>query len=386
MVKKIEYNDSIKRNITGIVKNGVYDIFYVYELPVLHSKARTDNKLRIIDNTSQQGFLCYGQRRSDYPIIPLQAVFSMAIKDNSKNDQVCLILDVYDHNSDRVIAKEVITRKDFRVANKIDMFTVDFIPPSLHAVLEFRIYYMGGSTISLDKIAVINANIAVVVKQGQFSFSSIEHLLPQVPEEPQSPVVIPQPQLPPQTDSNKPELRITKLGDSAGNITFTNQGFVFDVISLGSQSFGDNVLFASIKSPHRGKIVVRLNNPKRNIGIMIRNSLEHGENYIYLGSYTWKYRVDGNEENNSIDGQYAGRKYLKIVRKGDDFVGQTSENGNAWHTVFSQNIDMESKKEQAIGICSAINGKETISSMGIADFVNDIDYEWNQGVFSTKKR
>ena len=370
--------ETLKYDVRSIIRNGIFDIFHVYELPVLHSKARTDNKKRVIDSTSQQGFLCYGQRRSDYPIIPLQAVFSMAINDNNKNDEVCLLLDVYDHHIDRVIAKKVITRKDFRVANKIDMFTLGFIPPSKHAVLEFRIYYMGGSTITLDKIAIIDANFAVVVKHGQFSFSSIDHLI-------RPPIIEDKPPLPkpPIESGNKPKLSITTWGDASGTVVFNHEGFVFNMASFGSQSFGDNVLFASIKCPHRGKISVELEKDQNNMGIMIRNSLLEGENYIYLDPYYYKYRVDGNEETDAIDSQWSGKKHVKIIRKGDDFVGQVSDNGSDWHAVFSKNVDMESKKQQAIGVCSSING--IVRSMGISDFVADFKYQWNWGIFSTEK-
>ena len=118
---------------------GFFDIFYGSDLLSLHPNAYNEGIHRIINNTSQPGYLCFGQYQEGYPVQALQAVFEMAIDDNFTNDQYCTILDVYDHHSDRVLVKKVITRKDFwRIG--IYLFALGFIPSSPQARLEFRVY------------------------------------------------------------------------------------------------------------------------------------------------------------------------------------------------------------------------------------------------------
>ena len=85
---------------------GFLDIFYASELLSLHPKARNEHGSKVIDATPETGYLCYGQYREGYPVKPLQAVFEISIEDNSKNDQACLVLDVYNHHNDRVLAKK----------------------------------------------------------------------------------------------------------------------------------------------------------------------------------------------------------------------------------------------------------------------------------------
>ena len=67
-----------------------------------------------------------------------------------------MIIDVYDHNIDRLIGKRLITRKDFQKAGSFSLFRFDFTPPSRESNMEFRIYYMGSGYIRADKIAIID--------------------------------------------------------------------------------------------------------------------------------------------------------------------------------------------------------------------------------------
>ena len=85
-------------------------------LPSTHPGAFNHRGGKAIRATTEQGFLCYGQYRKGYPTKPLKALFSILLDNNTADDRNILILDVYDHHSDRVIGKEVITRKDFSKA------------------------------------------------------------------------------------------------------------------------------------------------------------------------------------------------------------------------------------------------------------------------------
>ncbi len=140
----------------GRSADGFLDIFRVADLPSTHPGAVVERNGKAIHASLDQGFLCYGQYKKGYPTRPLKALFSIQIDNNTADDRNILILDVYDHTSDRVIGKEIVTRKDFAKANQFCLFTFDFTPPSADANMEFRIYYMGHSYVLADKIAVID--------------------------------------------------------------------------------------------------------------------------------------------------------------------------------------------------------------------------------------
>jgi len=135
---------------------GFLDIFPVSQLPSTHPEAYVEDGGKAIRQTQQQGFLCFGQYKKGYPTIPLKAFFSILIDDNFSDDRNILILDVYDHQIDRVIGKRLITRKDFPHAGEFSLFEFDFTPPGPDANMEFRIYYMGWAYVRADKIAVVN--------------------------------------------------------------------------------------------------------------------------------------------------------------------------------------------------------------------------------------
>lgn len=142
--------------------DGFLDVFDVSQLPstLSSSSVFVEQGGKAVRNTPEKGFLCYGQYQEGYPQIPLKVFFSIWINDNSANDQNIAILDVYDHHSDRVIGKRVITRKDFQVPLDFSLFEFDFTPPSDRAKMEFRIYYMGDSSIIANRIVVIDSSKA----------------------------------------------------------------------------------------------------------------------------------------------------------------------------------------------------------------------------------
>jgi hypothetical protein len=151
------YRDLIVKYTTiGRPPFGFLDIFNTAYLPATHKGAFVERGGKAIRATTTQGFLCYGQYQQGYPMIPLKAYFSILIDNNTADDRNILILDVYDHHSDRVLGNEVITRKDFEKANEFCLFEFDFIPPGADANMEFRIYYMGWSYVLADKIAVVD--------------------------------------------------------------------------------------------------------------------------------------------------------------------------------------------------------------------------------------
>ncbi len=144
--------------------DGYLDVFAASRLPSTHPEAIVERGGKAIRATTTQGFLCYGQYKTGYPVIPLQVLFSIFIDNNTADDRNILIVDVYDHHSDRVIGKRLITRKDFPKSNEFSLFTLNFTPPSSQANMEFRVYYVGWSYILIDKIAVIDPSVVTVTQ------------------------------------------------------------------------------------------------------------------------------------------------------------------------------------------------------------------------------
>jgi len=157
----------IKYTTIGRPREGFLDIFRVAALPSTHPGAFAERGGKAIGATSEQGFLCYGQYKTGYPQKPLKALFSIFIDNNTADDRNILIVDVYDHQSDRVLGKDVITRKDFKKANEFCLFEFEFTPPSEEANMEFRIYYMGWSYILANKIAIIDPDEVTITDVSQ---------------------------------------------------------------------------------------------------------------------------------------------------------------------------------------------------------------------------
>lgn len=157
----------VKYTTIGRSSDGFLDVFRIANLPSTHPGATVEPNGKMIRTTQEQGFLCYGQYKKGYPVKPLKALFSIQIDNNTIDDRNILILDVYDHHSDRVIGKEIITRKDFAKANQFCLFTFDFKPPSAEANMEFRIYYMGHASVLADKIAVIDPADCQITEASQ---------------------------------------------------------------------------------------------------------------------------------------------------------------------------------------------------------------------------
>ena len=142
--------------------DGFFDIFQVFRLPSTLKQTFTEHGGKAIKATYDHGFFCFGQYKKGYPQQPLKAYFSILIDNNDFDDRNILILDVYDHDSDRVIGKQLITRKDFPERGKYCLFEFDFTPPSASANMEFRIYYMGHAYIRADKIAIVDPTKVII--------------------------------------------------------------------------------------------------------------------------------------------------------------------------------------------------------------------------------
>jgi hypothetical protein len=271
--------------------DGYFDIFDVSQLPSTHQGAYVERGGKAIRTTTDQGFLCFGQYKRGYPLIPLQAVFSILIDNNTGDDRNILILDVYDHHSDRIIGKQLLTRKDFPKANEFCVFSFDFTPPSQDANMEFRIYYMGYAYILANKIAVIDpAKISI------HDASEIPGALSGIPTPPPpSPPELPAP------------WKIAVIGNGQGTVTlrdiapqvtsgknFYQYGATFEIDTKGAiRDQTDDCYFIYLewsKDSGNGKIVAKFSHQEGFVGVMFRESLHPDSRFIMLENQRILYR------------------------------------------------------------------------------------------------
>lgn len=312
---------------------GFLDIFSVAELPSTHPGAIVEQGGKAIHTTAEQGFLCFGQYKQGYPVMPLQAVFSILIDNNTEDDRNILILDVYDHHSDRVIGKRVITRRDFAKANEFCLFTFDFMPPSQQANMEFRIYYMGHAYVVANKIAVIDPAKVMAVDSSREVITSIPDISASETVE--------------EHELSEP-WKIAKIGNGSGKVSRYNltkaevnahkgtceYGGEFTVEASGSiQDAQDDFYFLYLKwSPEsgNGKIVAKFSQKDGFVGVMFRETLDPDSRFIMLekNRILYRERRGGGISEERVPGSGEPRG-LKLVRKryGSEqyFVGLCSE-------------------------------------------------------------
>lgn len=301
--------------------NGFLDVFSAANLPSTHPAAFAERGGKALRATTTQGFLCFGQYKQGYPTKPLQAVFSVLIDNNTADDRNILILDVYDHHSDRVLSKELITRKDFATVNDFCLFRFDFTPPSPQANMEFRIFYLGGNAyVRVDKIAVIDP--AVVAVNTPADIPNIFNEMPRPPEPAK-----PQPK--PVTPMLPEPWQIAKIGSGDGKILQYQMtiseidpskmrfkyGGIFTVEGKGSLSnSGDNVFFVyqKCKQSGNGKTVIKFSRrPSGLVGVMVRESLDPNSPFVMMAGHQIFYRQKFG----------AGISTISIAGEGDNVMG-----------------------------------------------------------------
>ncbi|MCI0529633.1 MAG: glycoside hydrolase family 5 protein, partial [Nitrospira sp.] len=138
--------------------DGVLKAYDALQYPSAHPNVFVDSNGRAIRATTQFGFLIFGQYEKNFPVQDLAAVFSIMVDNNTFDDAYVCALDVVQDKS-RVIAKLVLTRKDFPEARKHVRFAVPFKPPSTDSVLEFRLFYMGHTYMAIKGIYITDPAI-----------------------------------------------------------------------------------------------------------------------------------------------------------------------------------------------------------------------------------
>jgi len=140
---------------------GVLKVYDALKYPFTHPGAFSDANGRAIRATTQTGFLVFGQYEKNFPAQDLVAVFSILVDNNTFDDAYVCTLDVVQDKS-RVIAKSLLTRKDFPEAGKHVRFSLPFKPASTDSELEFRLLYMGYTYMAIKLICILDPAVLKV--------------------------------------------------------------------------------------------------------------------------------------------------------------------------------------------------------------------------------
>ncbi len=134
---------------------------YVFDATYLqstHPKVVVEKGGKAVAATTTQGYLGLSSQITDCPATPLDVYFSVFIDNNTYDDALILILDVYDAAQKKVLTNWAVTRKQFPKAQEFNLLKLSFTPPE-NAKLEFRVYYFGYAYAVFDKMAVTDPSV-----------------------------------------------------------------------------------------------------------------------------------------------------------------------------------------------------------------------------------
>lgn len=118
-----------------------------------HPHVLSEKGGKAVAATTTQGYLCRTQQIPGLPNKPLNACFSVFIDNNTHDDTLVLIVDVWDAAKQEVLAVKSLTRKKFPAAQRFTLITLPFTPPE-NAAVELRVYYFGFAYVAVDKLAI----------------------------------------------------------------------------------------------------------------------------------------------------------------------------------------------------------------------------------------
>ena len=101
-----------------------------------------------------KGFLCYGPYTTAVASGLHRALFRMMIDNNTADNSKIVRLDVRDVQSNKLLGKRDVRRRDFQTSGRFQDFEIQFECPVMHA-LEFRIFWHRRAWVNVQKVTVI---------------------------------------------------------------------------------------------------------------------------------------------------------------------------------------------------------------------------------------
>lgn len=146
---------------TEDLPEGFLHVFNVLYLEATHPEVLTEKGGKAVAATMTQGFLCRTGQIAGLPAQPLEAVFSVFIDNNTFDDSVVLIVDIYNPVEQRVVVNWAVTRKQMAQANAFNVLKLPFTPPP-SSQLQVRAYYFGYAYLAIDKIAIVDPTLVEI--------------------------------------------------------------------------------------------------------------------------------------------------------------------------------------------------------------------------------
>lgn len=117
--------------------------------------------------------LVYGPGDTSIPAGPNNANFNLKIDNNSANDDKIATIDVVDMTANKVIASQIITRKQFTTITKYQTFGVPFHLSSTGHAIEVRVRWPGTSNLAVSGISIMRSPMS----DKAVLFSSLQGLV-----------------------------------------------------------------------------------------------------------------------------------------------------------------------------------------------------------------
>jgi hypothetical protein len=94
-------------------------------------------------------YMTYGPYATDAPpTVPLTVAFTLQVDNNSADNNVLVVLDVHDADTNAVYASLNVTREDFLLPNANQQFSLQFSVPAGPSKLEYRVFYVGWALVT----------------------------------------------------------------------------------------------------------------------------------------------------------------------------------------------------------------------------------------------
>lgn len=138
---------------------GFLKVFDASYLDSTHPNVTTEKGGKAVAATKTQGYLCRTSQIAGLPSKALEAGFSIFVDNNTYDDDLVLILDVFDAAQKKVLAIQPLTRKSFPKAQQFNLLKLAFTPPQ-NAQIECRVYYFGHAYVVVDKLAIVEPDKA----------------------------------------------------------------------------------------------------------------------------------------------------------------------------------------------------------------------------------
>ncbi|MGC1275367.1 MAG: Calx-beta domain-containing protein [Planctomycetaceae bacterium] len=113
-----------------------------------------------------QGYLLHGEPKTGIPGGWQTATFRLQVDNTIANNSRIVRIDVYDANSDRILAQRVLTRREFDKALEYKDFDLTFLN-SAGTALELRVFWYDTSYVKADSVRLTTAPVPALILEAE---------------------------------------------------------------------------------------------------------------------------------------------------------------------------------------------------------------------------